>query len=134
MSACVCSISCLIIKQVIFPVCPPGSFCQLVFRDSPASSTVLVNYPTTLRCSAYEPAPPANIVWLINGIITDSDPRGRVSIIYNPSTGISEYIINTVSYLDVGEYQCFAVNATDGLLANSAVGTLTVQGIACIAL
>ena len=101
-----------------------------MFRDSPASSTVLVNYPTTLTCSAYEPTPPANILWLINGIISDSDSRGRVLIAYNPSTGVSEYVINTVSYLDVGEYQCFAVNATDGILASSAVGTLTVQGIA----
>ena len=112
----------------MFLVCDAGLNCQLVFKDSPASATVLVNFPTALRCTANEPNPPTNIVWLKDGVITETDPRGRLSVSYDPTTGGSVYAINTVSYLDDGSYQCYAVNTTEGIVASSSVGRLTVQG------
>lgn len=99
-----------------------------MFRDSPASSTVLFNFPTTLRCFASDPNPPANIVWLKDEVISETDPRGRFTVSYDSSTGMSAYSIGTVSYQDDGAYQCVAVNSEGTIVANSDVGQLTVQG------
>ncbi len=105
-----------------------GSDSQLVFKDSPATTIVLFNFPTILRCSASEPNPPANIIWLKDEVISTTDPRGRFTVTYDSTTGSSEYSINTVSYQDNRNYQCVAVDAAGNILANSAVGQLTVQG------
>lgn len=100
-----------------------------MFRDSPASSTVLFNFPTTLRCTASDPNPPASILWLKDGVISDTDPRGRFTVSYDASTGLSVYSISTVSYQDDGTYQCIALDSEGSILANSNLGQLTVQGI-----
>ncbi len=138
MCVCVCVCVCYLAYSMVISlkrwvggtdcICSVGSDCQLVFKDSPATTLVLFNYPTTLRCSASEPNPPANIVWLKDEVISGTDPRGRFTVTYDSTTGSSEYSINTVSYQDNGSYQCVAVDAVGTILANSAVGQLTVQG------
>ena len=104
-----------------------GGLCQLVFRDSPATSTVLVGYPTTLRCSARDPTPPEDILWFKDGVtVTPVDYRFTIS--YDSSAGDSELRISSVIYPDAGDYQCIAVGSSNQILAASSVGTLTVHG------
>ena len=97
-----------------------------MFRDSPATATVLVGYPTTLRCSARDPSPPDSIVWLKDGVA--ATPDSRISISYDSTGGDSELRIGSVSYVDAGSYQCLAVGSSDQILAASNNGTLTVHG------
>ena len=84
-----------------------GTLCQLVFRDSSATSTVLVGYSTTLRCSARDPTPPENILWFKDGVTVTSDSRFTIS--YYSSAGNSQLRISSVTYPDAGGYQCIAV-------------------------
>ena len=103
-----------------------GGLCQLVFRDSPATSTVLVGYPTTLRCSARDPTPPNDILWFKDGVAVTPDPT--FAITYDSSAGNSQLRISSVRYPDAGGYQCIAVGSSNQILAASSVGTLTVHG------
>ena len=103
-----------------------GGLCQLVFRDSPATSTVFVGYPTTLRCSARDPTPPDDILWFKDGVTVT--PESRFTISYDSSAGDSELGISSVRYPDAGGYQCIAVGSSNQILAASSVGTLTVHG------
>ena len=103
-----------------------GGLCQLVFRDSPAASTVLVGYPTSLRCSARDPTPPENILWFKDGVTVT--PGSRFTVSYDSSAGDSELRIGSVRYTDAGGYQCIAVGSSNQILAASSVGTLTVHG------
>lgn len=105
---------------------PAGDLCQLVFRDSPATSTVLVGYPTTLRCSVRDPAPPSNIIWLKDNVTVT--PDSRISTTFDASTGDSQLRIASVSYVDAGGYQCVAVDSSNQILLVSSVGRLTVHG------
>jgi hypothetical protein len=104
-----------------------GGLCQLVFRDSPATSTVLVGYPTTLRCSASDPTPPEDILWSKGGV-TVSPVDSRFTISYDSNAGDSELRISSIRYPDAGGYQCIAVGSSNEILAASSVGTLTVHG------
>ena len=106
---------------------PTGGLCQLVFRDSPATATVLVGYPTTLRCSARDPTPPVSIVWLKDGVAVS--PDSRIAITYDSAAGDSQLRIGSISYVDAGSYQCLALGGSDQILAASNNATLTVHGI-----
>ena len=97
-----------------------------MFRDSPATSTILVGYPTTLRCFARDPAPPENILWFKDGVTVTSGSRFTIS--YDSSAGDSELRIDSVRYSDAGGYQCIAVGSSNQILAGSSVETLTVHG------
>ena len=117
----------LVVNLSLTRVFSAGALCQLVFRDSPATSTVLVSYPTTLRCSARDPAPPSNILWLRNG--TAVSPDTRVTTTYDSTAGDSELRIASVSYIDAGGYQCVATGSSNEILAVSSVGNLIVHGV-----
>ena len=97
-----------------------------MFRDSPATATVLVGYPTTLRCSARDPTPPNDILWFKDGVTVSPDPRFNIA--YDSMAGDSQLRISSVSYPDAGGYQCIAVGSSNQILAASDVGTLTVDG------
>ena len=104
---------------------PLVSFAQ-VFRDSPANVEALTNFPITLSCSAPDPAPPASILWLHNDIAATSNDR--ISIVYDSSTGRSEFKISSVNYFDDGTYQCFAENDQGEIVSSSEIGNLTAIG------
>ena len=93
---------------------------------TPATSTVLVGYPTTLRCSARDPTPPDDILWFKDGVTVT--PGSRFTISYDSSAGDSQLRISSVRYPDSGGYQCIAVGSSNQILAASSVGTLTVHG------
>lgn len=97
------------------------------FRDSPASVTALTHHSVALSCYAPDPSPPPSVVWLHNDILQTAD--GRRTITYNSTTGRSEYQINEVAYSDAGQYRCLALDELGDIVFQSAVGTLTVNGV-----
>ena len=113
--------------MLLFPYMYVGGLCQLVFRDSPATATVLVGYPTTLRCSARDPTPPESILWLKNGTAVTPDST-RTTITYDSIAGDSRLRFSSVRYPDAADYQCVALGSSSQILAISDIGTLTVHG------
>lgn len=97
-----------------------------VFRDSPADVVALTNSPATLSCSAPDPAPPSSIAWVHNDIAAASNDR--ISIVYDSTSGRSEFRISSVNYNDDGIYQCFAEDAQGDIVSSSDTGNFTVQG------
>lgn len=100
---------------------------QSSFRDSPASTTALTNFPTTLSCTFQQPVP--------SGIRWERDDSqvlgegGRLSISYDGITGRSELRVASVRYGDAGDYLCRALDAGGRVLASSETATIVVQGI-----
>ena len=97
-----------------------------MFRDSPADVVALTNSPATLSCSAPDPAPPSSIAWVHNDIAAASNDR--ISIVYDSTSGRSEFRISSVNYNDDGIYQCFAEDAQGDIVSSSDTGNFTVQG------
>lgn len=99
---------------------------QSSFRDSPANTTVLANFPTTLSCTFQQPIP-STILWERDGSQVTVGGQ-RLSISYDGLTGRSELRVNNVEYEDAGEYTCRALDAGGNILASSQPATITVQG------
>ncbi len=109
-----------------------GTLAQEVspFRDPPANTSALTNTPITLTCSAPDPSPPPSIIWLHDNIFAGS--TGGVIVTYNAATGVSEYMILSVSYYDAGAYQCLALSTQGEAVSFSEIGILTVQGVCVV--
>ncbi len=96
------------------------------FRDHPASSTVLLNFPTTLSCSTNLPYP-QTIVWQFNGAGVN-----RERSTFDSNSGRSLLSFTSIAYSDAGNYTCIALGSSNNVVATSQPAVLSVQGKANI--
>lgn len=98
------------------------------FKDHPASATVLLNFPTSLSCTANLPFP-SSIAWQVNGVEVISDGATIVTSYDNITSGRSELRIASMEYKDAGNYTCLALDSRNALIISSQSAVITVLGI-----